>query len=246
MFRIERKLVKLVGSNDNQSGTDENYEVGAEGVFPDAATSAEAMVNEYMSAAEVQMNEKAEEILAAARAEAEQIAIAAREEAKEERKRGFEQGFEEGSAEGKRSSDEALSRVLDELYCERERAYKSMEDEVVNLALEIVKKIIHPTEDELGTIFTSLIKNALRQISTESKIVIRVSTADYERFFASGAVTIELDSGATVTAAVINDMSLGDGDCVIDTDDFTVNAGIDSQLQLVKLAFENVDIHEPD
>lgn len=241
--------MKLVGAKNNQLSNDGNWGVGAEGMYPNAATSAEEYVNEYLAVAEAEINAKAEEMLANAREEAAQILADAADELEAERKRGYDEGFEEGAAEGKRSfdeelakkmseDDEALNRVLDELYDERERMYENAEGEVVSLALEIVKKIINPAEDELGTVFTSLIKNALRQISTESKIVIRVGIADYERFFASGAVTLELDSGATVTASVMSDVSLGEGDCIIDTDDFTVNAGVDSQLKLVKLTFD--------
>jgi len=255
LFRIDRSLVKLVSEKDNQLSNDGNLGVGAKGMFPNAATSAEAMVNEYIAAAEAEINKKTEEILESARDEAAQIIANAREEAEKERKFGFSQGFEEGSIEGKRfydvelakkvsENDETLSSVLNELYSEREQSMRDMESEVVNLAIKIVRKIINPAEDELGTVFTSLIKNALRQISTESKIVISMSAAEYERFFASGATTIKLDNDVTVKASVISDASLEDGDCIIDTDDITINAGLDSQLRLVRLAFERAGTHE--
>ena len=111
---------------------------------------------------------------------------------------------------------------------------------------EIVRKIINPPAEELDDVFISLIKNALRQMSTDGKIVIRVGAAEYERFFSSGAAEIELDSGITVKATVLRDVSLNDGDCIIDTDDVTINAGIDSQLQYVKIAFERANQYEPD
>ena len=268
MFRIDRRLVKLSGTKINRQGADDHSEVGAQGEYPDAATSAEAMVNEYLSAAEAEVREKTEEILAGAREDAEKIVLdardeaakiilEAREDAEEERKRGFHEGFEEGSTEGKREydekterkisqDDEALKRVLDEIYEERERTYKDMETEVTNLAVEIVRKIINPAEEELENVFLSLIKNALRQMSAEGKIVLRVGSDEYERFFSSGAATIELDSGVTVTASVLRDVSLDEGDLIIDTDDVTVNAGIESQLQYVQLAFERANQYEPE
>jgi len=131
------------------------------------------------------------------------------------------------------------------MYEERERTYSELEFETTNLAIEIVRKIINPAEEELDNVFTSLIKNALRQMSTDSKIVLRVGPKEYERFFSSGAATIELDSGVTVKAAVLRDVSLNDGDLIIDTEDVTVNAGIESQLQYVELAFERANQYEP-
>jgi len=257
LFRIDRRLVNLAGTKIHKLGADDDYEAGAEGEFPDAAASAEALANEYLSAAEREANERMMELLNNARQEAELIITDARAEAEVLREAARAEGFDEGSAEGLRvyeeklaekihEDDEALKRVLDEMQDERERAYEELEGEVVNLSLEIVRKIINPPEEAIGDVFTSLIKNAMRQMSTDGKVVIRVSPYEYERFFSSGAATIELDSGVTVTAAILRDVSLNEGDCIIDTEDVTVNAGIDSQLQFVKLAFERANQYEPD
>ena len=257
MFRIDRRLVNLGSMKVNRFDAEEIPEVDAEGEVPDAAASAEAVVNEYLTTARNETEAKINEILENARNEAEKIIMDARDEAEEEKKRAWQEGFDEGSKEGKlsydekitekiRKDDETLKRVLDEIYDERERTYKELEDETVGLAIEIVRKIINPAEEALGDIFTSLIKNALRQMSTDGKIVIRVGAAEYERFFSSGAAVIELDSGITVKASVIRDVSLNEGDLIIDTDDVTVNAGIESQLQYVKLAFERANQYEPD
>ena len=257
MFRIDRSLVKVSGIKFKNFDTDEKSEVAADDELPDAATSAEAMFNDYLSAAEIEINEQREAILEKARDEAATIIYQAREDADEERKKGWQEGFEEGSQQGKREydekisikiqeDDEALKRVLDELNEERERTYNEMEEETTNLALEIVRKIINPAEEALGDVFTSLIKNALRQVSTDGKIVIRVGPSEYERFFSSGAADIELDSGVTVKATVLRDVALNEGDCIIDTDDVTINAGLDSQLHYVKIAFERANQYEPE
>ena len=268
MFRIDRRLVNVkelkVDKFDDMVDTDESPEVDAEGEPPDAAASAEAAVNEYLSAArsetEAKISEAEEKIkvlIENARDEAAQILLEARDDAEEERQKGYREGFDQGAEEGKRSfdeqlaekiqeDDEALKRVLDEIYEERERTYKELEGETTNLALEIVRKIINPPDESLGDIFTPLIKNALRQMSSDGKIVLRVGPIEYERFFSSGAADIELDSGVTVKAAVLRDVTLNEGDLIIDTEDVTVNAGIDSQLQYVKLAFERANQYEPD
>jgi len=250
----------------NKLDADEEItEVGAEGDDPDAATSAEesasvsveALAQEYLAATKSETESKIEAILDEARQQAAQIILDAREESEEELQRGWRKGFEEGSEEGQRKydemieakireDDETLKRILDEIYEERERTYSELEDETIKLAIEIVKKIINPTEEELGNVFTSMIKNALRQMSTDNKIVLRVGAKEYERFFSSGAATIELDSGTVVKATVLRDVSLNDGDLIIDTDDVTINAGLDSQLQYVKLAFERANQYEPD
>jgi len=264
LFKIDRNFVKIAGTKRIQVGKDEESEVGAAGESLDAATSAAIMdsleqeqADDMLSAAEIEAKSRAEQIIIDARDDAAHILITARDEAEEERTNAWQEGFTEGSEEGRRSydekladkmreDDEMLKRVMNEFYEERERRYNELEDEVIKLAIEIVRKIINPAEEALGDVFESLIKNALRQTPTDGKPIIRVSPVEYERFFSSGAATLELDSGVTVHASVIRDVSLNEGDCIIDTEDITVNAGIDSQLKYVKLAFERANQYEPD
>jgi len=261
LFRIDRRFVNLAGTKLIRCETGEGPEADAEDDFLDAAASAEAMANEYLNASEQEAVAKTREMLDNARAEAESILKEARDEAEKKLKHaeqeGYEKGYENGMEEGKRSFDEKLAEkiqkddemlktVLDEIHQERERTYSELEDEVASLAIEIVRKIINPPDETIGDVFTPLIKNALRQMTTDGKVVIRVGPNEYERFFSSGAATIELDSGLTVTATILRDLSLQEGDCIIDTEDVTVNAGIDSQLQFVKLAFERANQYEPE
>jgi len=265
--------VNVSGIKINKLSTKDSPEADAEGEIPEAtaftekaysaeeAYSAEDAVNEYLAATKSETESKMEEILNGARQQAAKIISDASDEAEEERRRGYEKGFEEGSAKGleegkykydemieekKREDDETLKRVIDEMYEERERTYNELEKEATALSIEIVRKILNPTEEELVDIFTPMIKNALRQMPTDSKIVLRVGAKEYERFFSSGAATIELDSGVTVKASVLRDVSLNDGDLIIDTDDVTINAGLDSQLKYVQLAFERANQYEPD
>jgi len=238
-----------VGNMDADADSEVETEIEVTGNhYPDAAAlSAQAVLLAEKIISEAKA--KAERTILDARSEVAALLLSARERAEEDRRLAWQEGFAEGSqagrhsfdeqlAEKQRLSDESLQRVLDELYEERTRTYEGLESGVVALALEIVKKVINPAEEELGTVFQSLIKNALKQMNPDSKVIIRVSPVEYERFFSSGNAVLELDSGVTVTASVLRDVSLGEGDCVIDAEDATVNAGLDSQLQYIKLAFD--------
>jgi flagellar assembly protein FliH len=221
---------------------------GESNIYPDAAAlvaQATLLAKEMISEAKT----KAERIVMDARNEVAALLLSAREQAEEDRRRAWQEGFAEGTEEGRRSfdeqlaekarlNDESLQRVLDELYEDRTRTYNGLEKEVVTLALEIVRKVYGPAEEELGNVYESLIKNALKQIDPDNKVIIRVGPAEYERFFSSGNAVFELDSGVTVTASILRDVSLEEGDCLIDTDETTINAGLDSQLKYIKLAFE--------
>ena len=253
MFRIDRTLVNLAtGRSVQVDGEDEA--AGAEGISPNAAASVACMEieREAIRKAKDKAEAEAEMILENARNEGAAVMLSAREEAEEERRRAWQEGYEEGAKEGKRVCDEKfaeitcedenmLKRVLGELYTERKRLLDDLEEEVVDLTFDIVRRIISPADEAIGGIFESLIRNALRQIAPEGKVIIRVSPAEYERFFSSGSAVFHLDKGVTVTASVLRDASLGEFDCVIDTEDETVNAGLDTQLKYIKIAFNRAN-----
>ena len=248
MFRIDRNLVNLGAKRSIVVEEYEESEVGAAGEALHAAASATFMeAQDALDGAK----SKSEEILARAKEEAKALLMEARDEIEEERQAARQEGFSEGKEEGRRSydeqleekmrqDDEKLGRVIGELYEERERTYAGLEDEVVALAMDIVKKIINPDEEAVEGAFEMLIRNALRQIAPDGKIVIRVSTDEYERFFSSGSAAIVLAGDVRATASVLKDVSLNKGDCVIDTDSETINAGVDTQLKYVELAFEQM------
>jgi len=224
----------------------------------EAAAATDAITSRATLMAEGIINDakiKAGQIVTDARSEVSALILSAREQVEEDRSRAWQEGFAEGSEEGRHSfdeqlaeklqeNDESLKRVLDEIYSEMARTYDGLEDGAKALALEIVRKVINPAEEELGNVFESLIKNALCQMSPDKKVVIRVSPGEYERVFPSGGAVFKLDSGVTVTASVFRDVALEGGGCIIDTEDTTVNVGLESQLKYIKLAFDQVQVYE--
>ena len=211
----------------------------------------------------VDARQAAETVIRSAREQAEQERSRARkegyDEGVQEGKRSYDERLEEKMHELKdeyekktrevedaydekiREDDDKLKRVIEELYDERTRTYDELEEQVVGLALDIVRKVINPSAEELGGVFEMLIKNALKQINPDGKVIIRVGPAEYERFFSSGSAFFELDKGVTVTASVLRDLSLEEGDCIIDMEGETINAGLDSQLKYIKFAFDRID-----
>ena len=247
MFRIDKNLVNLATSRSVQVDGDEAA-AGAEGMPCNAPVTVAYLNEEAVRRAQ----QKAASILEDAQNEAASIMVAAREQAEEERRRAWQEGYMEGAREGKRASEEeyakkrraddaALERVVAEIYDERKRVFDGLEEDIVNLSLDIVKKVYAPAEELFGGVFESLIRNALRQIAPEGKIIIRVSPAEYERFFSSGSAIFRLDKGLTVTVAILKDVSLGENDCIIDTEDETVNAGLDTQLKYIRIAFNRAN-----
>ena len=242
MFRIERNLVHLGGVRtirvNNETGEiietiEEDPDVG---IIPTGLNPQEVLA---------EAKQRAEHIIDSARNEANAIIEASKEDAENNRHQAWDEGYINGVDEGKRSyndkileCDESLKRVMNEFLIEKKRAFSDMEDELLDLALRIVRKIINPADEAMEGVFVSLIKNALRQIAPDDRIMLRVSAADYERYFPEGSAVLELGNGVTVSASILKDASLGEFDCIIDKDDSTINAGLDTQLMNIQLAFE--------
>jgi len=259
LFRIDRNKVNLsatksvrvdnMGTEADAVGETQNAAASADYMMPSAEHMATEQANEIIGRAREEAELEAEQIRREARDEVAEIVSNSIAEAEEAHRQAYQEGYEQGAEEGRRSYDEQLKvkmleddkmlkRVISEVYDERERTFGNLEEEVIGLSLEIVRKIIAPAEEDIGGVFESLIRNALRQIAPDGKVIIHVSPTEYDRFFASGNAEIEMESGAIISATVLRDTSLGGGDCIIDTEQETVNAGINSQLKYIALAFE--------
>jgi len=257
LFRIERNLVKHGGKLtvrvDKETGG--LVETGEEPVEEEQVDLDPVMgpVPPYINTEEL-INEaraKAKSIIENAQNEADSIIQKAEnikqkseDEAEENKRLAWDEGYAAGVIEGKESyedkineCDESLKRVMKEFHEAKERAFSDMHGELADLAISIVKKVINPADEEVNGLFESLIKNALRQIAPDDKVMLRVSAADYERYFPEGSTVFELGSGVTVSASILKDISLNEFDCIIDKDDSTVNAGLNTQLKHIELAF---------
>ena len=255
MFRIDRNYVHLGATRLVQVDDGDGTEAGAVGESLYAAASATYLSQTQLHAQELleEARVKAMKINNDALDEAARIILEARDQAEEDRRRARQEGYAEGAAEGKRSfdmqlatkkseDDAMLQRVISEVYSERERTFDSLEDDILSLSLDIVRKVIRPAEEVIGGVFEPLVRNALKQMAPVEKVIIRVSPTEYERFFSSGSAIYELESGTKVSASFLRDASLNERDCIIDAADETVNAGFESQLKYVKLAFEKMKI----
>ena len=257
MFRIQRNLVKIgaVRRVRVDAETGDIIEASIDGVdekdiidFPDEPEPVKTIEKTPKVDPQVFIDDakqKAQIIIDAAKDEEKRILDKAKEEAEINNKKAWDEGYEKGYEEGKHAfdeeiteCDESLKRVIKEIYEERELTYSNLENEMVDLAIKIVRKVINPTEETLAGAFEALIRNALRQIAPDDKIMLRVSPADYERYFSEGSAIFELGNGVTVSASILKDLSLEEYDCIIDKDDSTVNAGLDTQLKHVQLAFQ--------
>ena len=188
--------------------------------------------------------EKAGAILSEAKAQALAIVEKARAEADGVREKARDEGYAEGSAKAdgeieKRCKEKsaALENLLTELSSTWDSFTCNLENEIITIVLETTKKVINVALEKDDKLFVDLIQNATSQIKHEGKIVVRVSKEEYNRIFESGSSREFLINNEQIKATIIEEPLFEKGDCVIESEGETVNAGINSQLKYIELAF---------
>jgi flagellar assembly protein FliH len=166
----------------------------------------------------------------------------------EESRRAFAAGRERGLEEaGKSERDaEAKARNAVEEYRvregaeliasvaqDRDRYLRSVEHEVVKLALAIAARILRREAQMDPLLLTGAVRVALGQLSASTEVRLRVPPAELELWTDAMALVPKLALKATVSAG--EGMRLGD--CVIETSLGSVDLGVRSQLGEIERGF---------
>ena len=214
---------------------------GEDGVRARVRDELEAQVQEKLAETE----EIAGVMLAEAETKARQIVRNAEAEASGIIEKAVEKGYSDGAQKAEKEMQtrfehqtEALQNIIMQIGEARESMIDELEDEIISLVLETAKKVINIELEKNDKVFVDVIQNALSQIKREGKIVIRVGQDDYARYFSSGSAEFILDN-ERIRTTVIDEPLYEKGDCVIESEGETVNAGISSQLKHIELAFRS-------
>lgn len=251
MFRIDRTRVNLASSQNIQNIPTQKAEQVPSPSVPDAP--AEEAVPARREEISEQDRALAEKLIADASREAEEMARQAAEtlekagrDAELIRAEAKAQGYEEGKSRAEtdyvafiKENDAALNRVIAEIARGREEMFANMEGELIDLCFAIIRKIATMDRARDGELFRSIIKKTLSQMELSEKFMIRLSTEDFERFFPSGEASFTVGD-SQITASVVDDQELRGGDIVVESDNETVTAGVETQIKCIELAFRRM------
>jgi flagellar biosynthesis/type III secretory pathway protein FliH len=84
-------------------------------------------------------------------------------------------------------------------------------------------------------IFEDMMQTALARLRKEGKIVIRMSPEEYRNFSSPNAQFVI--NNERIQAAIVEEPLFGKGDLIVESEGETINAGVDSQLRYIELAF---------
>jgi len=211
----------------------------AENIIQDAQRAAFAEVKRQTDEAQVLKQnavEEAERIVAQAQSKIRELEAEIRQtldgEKKDAREKGKTEGKEEGYAEGKAEVDRLIQRtqvVLERAQDKRADILKETEKEIVNLVLLISRKVIKVISENQRNIIVANVIEALRKVKAKGNITIKVNLADLKLATEHKEAFISTMEGVK-TINIVEDSSVDQGGCIIETDFGEIDARIASQL----------------
>ena len=224
IFNIKEKQ-----KEDTETGIDEESSLISE---DDANSIIEDAKEMYLKIIE-EANSEALRIVEAAESEAEKLLTAAREDGYRE---GHEKGYMEGRSEAQSVIDEAMGirEFLDE---RKESLYKEAEGKLLQLVLNIAKKVIGDELTQNEEAILSLINQALQKCAFKNNLVLKISPEDSDFIIENKTRIIKLVEGIS-DIDIVSDLSLTKGSCIIETPSGEINSGIDIQINEIEKIFD--------
>jgi flagellar assembly protein FliH len=196
---------------------------------------AEAIINDakqlYLKIIE-EANNEAQSILEATAAEAQSITASALENGYKE---GYEKGYREGRLEAQSIIDEA-EEIREYLDIRKEQLYKEAEEQVMQVVLDIARKVIGDELKQNDEVILALINQALQKCAFKKKLVLKVSAADYS-FVSENKDRICMLVEGISDIDIVSDLSLSEGSCIVETPSGEINSSIDVQLKEIENMF---------
>ncbi len=225
VFKSEAKSNSLAQAiiEGTASGEDAAEEVGIS-IIEDAKQMYLKIVEEA--------NSEAQSILAAAGVEAHTIKSDARENGYRE---GYESGYFEGRREAQSVIDEA-SELREFLDTRKEEFYKESEEQVLQLVVELAKKVIGDELIQSKEVILSLVNQALQKCAFKKKLILKISPQDSGYILENKNRICMMVEGIS-DIDIVSDLSLTQGSCIIETPSGEINSSIDVQIKEIEKIF---------
>ncbi|KZE53122.1 flagellar assembly protein FliH [Brevibacillus parabrevis] len=151
---------------------------------------------------------------------------------------GHEKGFEEGKRQAYEEETQTLSEaraILEQAYSSKQQIIAEAEPFLVELALDVAKKIIGHELQQNPEQVMEIAKKALRRSRVHGEITICVNHNYFDYVSEHRAQLLALLDGQA-ELSIYPDYTISDGGCVIRTKLGSVDARVDTQLEEIKQA----------
>lgn len=156
------------------------------------------------------------------------------------RKRGFTEGHAEGLAKGLAEGEvevnaslKRLGEIIASLDKFRENKLTELSPNIIELSLEIAKKIVHKEIDLDRDLIVSVARDAMQKVAErEENVVIKVNQLDYEVMIAY--IDLLKEQSGLKNVSVEPSAAISPGGCYIETPVGEVDARLEEQVKEVE------------
>ncbi|MFF2448094.1 FliH/SctL family protein [Neobacillus sp. NPDC058068] len=160
----------------------------------------------------------------------------------EEKRRGYQEGYQNGFEEGtehaklqNREIIEQASAILEQAFQEKQAVIQEAEPFVIELSVEIAKKILQQELQLNQEALLPMIKQSLSSVYETTSLTISVAPADFAFVQKQREQLLSVVNGK-IEIKIVPDYSVLQGGCMIHTSSGSVDARIDVQLSEIKKA----------
>lgn len=163
----------------------------------------------------------------------------AREEANSIRETAAKEGYQEG-LDAAKADIQALREGIDAFFGAKQAVLDSIAPDVLEISLEIAKKIIKKEAIEDSDIILNNIKDILKDLSKEeTKITLKVNPAQVA-LLKQQVPELVATAGLEAKVIVVPDENTMEGGCLLTTTNGVIDATIESQLEIISEALKVV------
>jgi len=167
------------------------------------------------------------------------------EQAKQE---GYQAGFEQGKTESLNTYQETIeqaNRIVDLANADYQITLEKTEEVIIQLAMHTAEKIMDQKLNEKPEQFAHIVKNAFKEIKDQTVISIYLHPANYENVLQQKTELKNILEYDTRLSLYV-DEKMKENSCIIEHPFGQIDASVDTQLEKIRGALEEVMEQEND
>ncbi len=138
------------------------------------------------------------------------------------------EGYQDGILEGKM---ETAEKMLDTALA-AVNYLEGLEETIVSLVTTSARKVIGELDDK--EVITRVVRQALLQVHSQQKVLIRISPADEDHVRSSMDIMLKSAPGSLSFLDVAVDPRMNKGDCVLESELGILDASLETQLKVIE------------
>ena len=240
---IRRANAAALSSDEEADGEEAEFVNGIAGeeldvLFADGGDSGSVIKANEAEAVREAAEAEAERIVAEARAKALEIEKQATHDAGIQRanavEEGTRQGYDEGYARGMAEVDSLKQELAErkrQLEAEFDAMLEDLEPRFIDTITDVYSHIFGVDLSDNRDILVHLIDATLRKVESSKTFIVHVSAEDYPYVNMQKQTLTEGTVAGRGLIEIIEDIALGKGDCLIETDGGIFDCGLGTQLE---------------